>query len=207
HKIDTGPAQDRVACCGAPGGITVNGKPLSESYLYPGDAPSRMSCSAALPVSGGGAAAGASATSGLMTARRTRGGSGPRPRGRGSHRISPPPDGRAAALGGSLYRVVYDPTAVRTSPAPAGTSATACCRGLSAVDRHHGPGDERELLRTEPEHDLRPLRRGTGPWHRRGKACLPLCLGSGGRKVMGQDGAGRHDIYPDALVRVVKRGD
>jgi signal peptidase I len=32
---------DRVACCDAKGQVTVDGKPLSESYLYPGDPPSR----------------------------------------------------------------------------------------------------------------------------------------------------------------------
>jgi signal peptidase I len=32
---------DRVACCNAKGQVTVNGKPLSENYLYPGDRPSR----------------------------------------------------------------------------------------------------------------------------------------------------------------------
>jgi signal peptidase I len=36
-----GLAGDRVACCDAKGQVTVNGKPLSESYLYPGDPPSR----------------------------------------------------------------------------------------------------------------------------------------------------------------------
>ena len=32
---------DHVACCDAKGRITVNGKPLNETYLYPGDPPSR----------------------------------------------------------------------------------------------------------------------------------------------------------------------
>lgn len=31
---------DRVACCDAQGRVTVNGKPLDETYLYPGDRPS-----------------------------------------------------------------------------------------------------------------------------------------------------------------------
>jgi signal peptidase I len=31
---------DRVACCGSRGRVTVNGKPLNETYLYPGDPPS-----------------------------------------------------------------------------------------------------------------------------------------------------------------------
>jgi signal peptidase I len=33
---------DRVACCDAAGRITVNGKALHESYLYPGAAPSQL---------------------------------------------------------------------------------------------------------------------------------------------------------------------
>jgi signal peptidase I len=33
---------DRVACCNARGQITVNGKPLDETYLYPGDPSSRI---------------------------------------------------------------------------------------------------------------------------------------------------------------------
>ena len=32
---------DHVACCDAKGRLTVNGKALDETYLYPGDAPSR----------------------------------------------------------------------------------------------------------------------------------------------------------------------
>jgi signal peptidase I len=39
---------DRVACCDARGRVTVNGKPLDESYLYPGDRPSRRAFSARL---------------------------------------------------------------------------------------------------------------------------------------------------------------
>jgi signal peptidase I len=30
---------DHVACCDSGGRVTVNGKPLDESYLYPGDPP------------------------------------------------------------------------------------------------------------------------------------------------------------------------
>jgi signal peptidase I len=33
---------DRVACCNARGQITVNGRPLAETYLYPGDPASRI---------------------------------------------------------------------------------------------------------------------------------------------------------------------
>jgi signal peptidase I len=33
---------DRVACCNSRGRITVDGRPLDESYLYPGDPPSRI---------------------------------------------------------------------------------------------------------------------------------------------------------------------
>ncbi len=37
---------DHVACCNAKGQVTVNGKALSENYLYPGDRPSRTRFSA-----------------------------------------------------------------------------------------------------------------------------------------------------------------
>jgi signal peptidase I len=37
---------DHVACCNAKGQVTVNGKALSENYLYPGDPPSRTRFSA-----------------------------------------------------------------------------------------------------------------------------------------------------------------
>lgn len=37
-----GIAGDRVVCCDSQGRITINGKPLSEDYLYPGDAPSEQ---------------------------------------------------------------------------------------------------------------------------------------------------------------------
>jgi signal peptidase I len=33
---------DQVACCDASGRITVNGKPLDETYVYPGEAPSKI---------------------------------------------------------------------------------------------------------------------------------------------------------------------
>jgi signal peptidase I len=33
---------DRVTCCDARGRVTVNGQPLDETYLYPGDTPSRV---------------------------------------------------------------------------------------------------------------------------------------------------------------------
>ncbi len=39
---------DHVACCNAQGRITVNGKPLDETYLYPGDPPSRTHFSVTL---------------------------------------------------------------------------------------------------------------------------------------------------------------
>ncbi len=39
---------DHVACCDARGRITVDGKPLDESYLYPGDPPSRVTFSVRL---------------------------------------------------------------------------------------------------------------------------------------------------------------
>jgi signal peptidase I len=37
---------DHVACCNSRGRITVNGRPLDETYLYPGDPPSRIRFSA-----------------------------------------------------------------------------------------------------------------------------------------------------------------
>jgi signal peptidase I len=43
-----GVAGDRVACCNAQGRITVNGKPLDETYLYPGDRPSMTGFSVTL---------------------------------------------------------------------------------------------------------------------------------------------------------------
>jgi signal peptidase I len=39
---------DHVACCDAHGRLTVNGKPLRETYLFPGDAPSMLRFSATL---------------------------------------------------------------------------------------------------------------------------------------------------------------
>jgi signal peptidase I len=39
---------DRVACCDSSGHVTVNGKPLDEPYLYPGDRPSMTAFSATL---------------------------------------------------------------------------------------------------------------------------------------------------------------
>jgi signal peptidase I len=41
-----GLAGDHVACCNAKGQVTVNGKALSENYLYPGNRPSRTRFSA-----------------------------------------------------------------------------------------------------------------------------------------------------------------
>lgn len=39
---------DHVACCDAHGRVTVDGRPLSETYLYPGDRPSAVSFSVTL---------------------------------------------------------------------------------------------------------------------------------------------------------------
>jgi len=39
---------DRVACCDSRGLVTVNGKPLNETYLYPGDPPSKVPFSVTL---------------------------------------------------------------------------------------------------------------------------------------------------------------
>jgi signal peptidase I len=40
---------DTVACCDNGGRITVNGTPLDEPYIFPGDAPSRQAFTAAVP--------------------------------------------------------------------------------------------------------------------------------------------------------------
>lgn len=40
---------DTVICCGADGRITVNGDPLDESYIFPGDAPSTQKFHAVVP--------------------------------------------------------------------------------------------------------------------------------------------------------------
>lgn len=40
---------DHVACCDAHGRITVNGKPLNESYVYPGDVPSEVRFKVTVP--------------------------------------------------------------------------------------------------------------------------------------------------------------
>ncbi len=44
-----GVAGDRVRCCEAEGRVTVNGKPLSEQYLYPGDKPSEVEFDVTVP--------------------------------------------------------------------------------------------------------------------------------------------------------------
>jgi len=40
---------DRVACCAADGRLTVNGAPVSEDYVYPGDVPSAMKFDVEVP--------------------------------------------------------------------------------------------------------------------------------------------------------------
>ena len=40
---------DHVACCDAQGRLTVNGNPLEEEYLYPGDVPSQTEFSVTVP--------------------------------------------------------------------------------------------------------------------------------------------------------------
>ena len=40
---------DKVACCDAEGRVTVNGRPLEEPYLYPGDDPSETPFSITVP--------------------------------------------------------------------------------------------------------------------------------------------------------------
>lgn len=40
---------DRVSCCGTDGMLTLNGGPLTEDYLYPGDAPSEQKFDVIVP--------------------------------------------------------------------------------------------------------------------------------------------------------------
>lgn len=40
---------DHVRCCGSDGRLTVNGQPVAESYLYPGDAPSEQKFDVVVP--------------------------------------------------------------------------------------------------------------------------------------------------------------
>lgn len=40
---------DRVVCCDATGRLTVNGQPVAEPYVYPGDTPSEMKFSVEVP--------------------------------------------------------------------------------------------------------------------------------------------------------------
>ncbi|MGW3246006.1 signal peptidase I [Streptomyces sp. NPDC001070] len=40
---------DRVTCCDRRGRITVNGRPIDENYLYPGDTPSRVAFDIEVP--------------------------------------------------------------------------------------------------------------------------------------------------------------
>lgn len=40
---------DRVACCAPDGRLTINGTPVSEDYVYPGDAPSTMKFDVEVP--------------------------------------------------------------------------------------------------------------------------------------------------------------
>ncbi|MCH6469943.1 signal peptidase I [Sinomonas terrae] len=44
-----GVAGDHVACCSPDGRLTVNGTPIEEPYLYPGDAPSTMKFDVIVP--------------------------------------------------------------------------------------------------------------------------------------------------------------
>lgn len=44
-----GEGGDRVVCCDADGRITVNGEPLEEAYLFPGDAPSLQTFDVEVP--------------------------------------------------------------------------------------------------------------------------------------------------------------
>ncbi|MDQ4502266.1 signal peptidase I [Sinomonas sp. ASV322] len=48
-KRVVGVAGDHVACCAADGRLTINGVPLAEPYLYPGDAPSDVKFDVVVP--------------------------------------------------------------------------------------------------------------------------------------------------------------
>ncbi|MEU1539518.1 signal peptidase I [Actinacidiphila glaucinigra] len=48
-KRVVGVGGDRVTCCDSRGRITVNGRPLDETYLYPGDTPSRVAFDIEVP--------------------------------------------------------------------------------------------------------------------------------------------------------------
>jgi signal peptidase I len=48
-KRVVGIAGDHVACCTPDGRLTINGNPLDEPYLYPGDAPSSMRFDVVVP--------------------------------------------------------------------------------------------------------------------------------------------------------------
>src|SRR5262249_27953405 len=58
---------------------------------------------------------------------------------------------------------------------------------LAAVDGYHGAGDERGLVRAEPEHGLRHLTGRARPGHRRGQAGQPLGPRAGRLPGGGQD--------------------
>src|SRR6266699_49715 len=77
-------------------------------------------------------------------------------------------------------------------------------RGLPAVDRDDGPGDERGLVRAQPEHGLGHLGRGAHPPHRRRHRRRADRLLAGCLDVIGPDRARRHYVDPDALVGVVE---
>ncbi|MBT2386979.1 signal peptidase I [Streptomyces sp. ISL-11] len=48
-KRVVGVGGDRVTCCDAKGRLLVNGQPISEDYLYPGDVPSRVPFDVVVP--------------------------------------------------------------------------------------------------------------------------------------------------------------
>ena len=48
-KRVVGVAGDHVQCCDAQGRLLINGKPLDEPYLYPGDVPSAVAFDAVVP--------------------------------------------------------------------------------------------------------------------------------------------------------------
>ena len=72
---------------------------------------------------------------------------------------------------------------------------------------HGGAGDERRLLRAQPQHDVGDLAGGADAAHRHGLAGEALRLGAGPFEVVGEDRPRRHDVDPDAAIGVVEGGD
>src|SRR5262249_43279235 len=75
---------------------------------------------------------------------------------------------------------------------------------LPAVDGDHGAGNERRLVRAEPEHGLRYLPGRAGPGHRRGHPRPPPGARGCGLEVGGQGPPPCHPAYPGGPVGAVR---